>query len=156
MDGAPSAARATQNQTEDLQVLHLPRKRDCSALSAAPATQKQSASIVLNRRRPSADLSEGAQSAAPATQNEIEVFQVLHVLNRCRTSADLPGGAQSPAPATQNEAEVLQVLHLPGKSSRRLIVADVPGAAPSAAPATQNETEVLQVLHLPRKSSRPP
>ena len=71
--------------------------------------------------------------AAPATQNETEVLQVLHhatrkqaapiVFNRRWTSADLSGGAPRAAPATQNDTE----------------------------PATQNETEMLQVLRLPPK-----
>ena len=92
--GAPSAAPATQNDTEVLQVLNLPHKLTlrCSCtcrqnetevlqVPTTPATQKQPASIVLNRRRTSADLSGAAPNAAPAMQNEDEVLQVLHLKN---------------------------------------------------------------------------
>ena len=54
----------------------------------------------ITRRRTSADLYEGAPSAAPATQNEPEVFQVLRLPRKPgRKSGDVP----SAAPATQNE-----------------------------------------------------
>ena len=143
---ASSAAPATQNEPEVVQVLHLPHKtnmrcsRRCAchtkpaggAPGAAPATQNDAAPKVITRRRTSADLYEGGPSAAPATQK--------------RT-----WGAPSSAPATQNDAvpkvitrrrtsavlyefKVLQVLHLPRK----------------------NEHEVLQVLRLPRKTTRRP
>ena len=120
-------------------MLRLPRKMRlrCSKCCACYAN----AATVLNRRRTSVDLPGGAPRAAPATQKETKVLQVLHlprkmtmrcskccatqtqpastVLNRRRTSADLPGGAPRAAPATQNETKVLQVLHLPRKMRLR-------------------------------------
>ena len=52
--------------------------------SAAPAKQKQPASIVFNRRRTSADLSGGVPTAALATQNETEMLRVLHLPRKMR------------------------------------------------------------------------
>ena len=118
-------------------MLRLPRKKE-----AAPK--------VINCRRTSADLYEGAPSAATATQKRAggapsaaPATQKLggqSISNR-RTSADLYEVAPSAAPARQKRA----------------------GGAPSAAPATQNEAapkvinwtcmKVLQVLHPPGKTS---
>ena len=189
-----------------VQVLHLPRKTSlrcckCCACHAkrgggAPsATQNEAAPKVINCRRASADLYDGAPSAAPATQNEPEVLQVLHlprktgwrcsnccachakrggaqnnqlspgfggpegfqVLNLprktslrcskcCTCHTKRAGGAPSAAPATQSEAA-------PKVINCRRACADLYEGAPSAAPATQNETEVLQVLQVPRRMS---
>ena len=168
--GAPSAAPATQNEAAPkvincrqasadlykvLQVLHLPRKTSlrCSkccggAPSAAPATQNEAAPKVTNCSRASADLYDGYWSAAPATQNEPEVLQVLRLPHKneaapkvinCRRSADLFEGAPSAAPATQNEPEVLQVLAAPKVTNCRRASADLYKGAASAAPATHNE-----------------
>ena len=110
-----SAAPATQNEPEVLQVLRLPLPNE-----AAP--------IRIARRQTSADLYDrcsrvlrlpcktslrcskccachtkrtwGAPSAAPAMQNELE-------------------GVPSAAPATQNQAEVLQVACARGQTSKR-------------------------------------
>ena len=114
--GAPDAP-ATQNDAEMLRALHLPRKIKLrsSKCCTAPATQKQPAPIVLNRRQTSAELSGGAPSAAPATPNETEVLQVLHLPSKSsRSTQSSPdfrgpsGSAPSAAPATQNETEVLK------------------------------------------------
>ena len=103
---APSAAPATQNEPEVLQVLHLPRKTSWRGSKCCACHAK-------TKRRPTTlpqTSMEGAPSAAPATQNEPEVLQVLHlprktsrrcskccachakkkrpkVINCCRTSA---------------------------------------------------------------------
>ena len=101
-EGAPSAAPTTQNEPEVLQVPHLPRKtsRRCSKCCACHAEEAMPKVIS---RRTSTDLYEAAPSAAPATQNECEVLQVLRlprkneaapkVINCRRTSADLYEGA---------------------------------------------------------------
>ena len=75
----PSAAPAMQNDAEMVRVLHLPRKMRLRCTECCSCTQKQPASIVLNHRRTFADVSRGAPSAAPATHNETEVIQVLHL-----------------------------------------------------------------------------
>ena len=101
---APSAAPATQHDTapksitrrqtsadlyEGIQVLRLPRKtklrcskcwvchakRTGDAPSVALATQNEAAPKSITRRQTSADLYEGAPSAAPATQDEKEMLQ---------------------------------------------------------------------------------
>ena len=84
VDGAPSAAHATQNETKVLQVLHLLRKMTLRCLvrhlprkTIPPAAQNEAAPKRITRRRTSADRYEGAPSAAPATQNESEVLEVL-------------------------------------------------------------------------------
>ena len=121
------AAPATQNEPEVLQVLRLPRKN-----KAAPK--------VINYRRTSAYLYEGAASDPPATQNKPEVLQVLHLprktsrrCSKCCACLAKRSGAQS----NQLSPDFCG-----------------PESDPSAAPVTQNEPEVLQVLHLPRKTSR--
>ena len=91
-------------------MLHLPHKTSLRCSKCAPATQNEpemlkalqneAAPKVINRRRTSADLYEGAPSAAPAMQNE-------------------PEAAPSAAPATQNEPEMLQALRLLWKTRRR-------------------------------------
>ena len=192
--GAPSAAPAIENEPEMLQVLHLPRKTNlrCSKCCTCHAKRawcskcctchtKAATSIVLTCRRTFADLSGGAASAAPATENEPGMLQVLRlprktsrscskcctchakaagvlVLTCRRTSSDFWGAAASAAPATQNVPEVLQVLQRLASTICTCHAKWHWGAASaaSAAPATQNEPEVLQVLHLPRKSSRRP
>ena len=106
--------------------LRLPRKRSwrCSKCCACYAKPGGTQSLQL-----SLDFYEGASSAAPATQNEPEVLQVLRLPRK-----DLCEGASSAAPAAQNELEVLQVVRLPRK----------------------DEPEVLQVLCRPRKTRRRP
>ena len=79
--GAPSAAPARQNETEVLQVLHLPRKMRLRSSKCCPPRKSS------QRRGPLWRCSEcctcqakwdwGAPRAAPATQNETEVLQVL-------------------------------------------------------------------------------
>ena len=54
-------------------------KRAGDAPGAAPATLNEAAPKVINRRRTSEDVNEGAASAASATRDEAEVLQVLHV-----------------------------------------------------------------------------
>ena len=49
------------------------------APSAAPATQNEAAPKRLKCRQASADLSRSATSAAPALQNAADVLQVLHL-----------------------------------------------------------------------------
>ena len=96
----------------------------------------------INRRRTSADLYEGAPSAAAATQNE--------------------PGAPSAAPATQNEPEGLQVLRLPRKMSRMGPKCCACHANRSGAQCNQSSPDfrgplymkVLQVLRLQRKTSQ--
>ena len=116
---APSAAPAKQNETEVLQVLHLPRK------SSRP--------IVFNRcwtfRGPSvhvyANPSHAKAAGAHSTHSSLDFRGPLWrqpaptVLNRRRTFADRSGGAPRPAPATLHETEELQVLRLPGKMTLR-------------------------------------
>ena len=73
--------------TKVLQVLHLRRKQVASGVclakptgggrNAALATQNEATPQVINCRRTSADLYEGAPSAALATRNKPEVLQVL-------------------------------------------------------------------------------
>ena len=73
-----SAAPATPNEPEVLQVLHLPHKTSLKLLpSAAPAEQNEPG---------------GAPSAVPATQNEA----APKVIKRRRTSAELYEGHQNP------------------------------------------------------------
>ena len=92
-----------------LQVLHLP--------SAAPAKQNEVAPKVTNCVRTSADLYEGAASAAPTSKC-------------CTCHTKRAGGAPSAAPATQNEAA-------PKVINCRRTSADLYEGAPSVAPATQ-------------------
>ena len=95
---------------------------------------------VLNRRRTSADLSAGAPCAAPATQNETEVLQVLRV-------------------PREKETEVLQVLRLPRKMRLRCSkccachanAAGVHSNYSILAGLPRTSLEVLHVLHLPQK-----
>ena len=154
-EGAPSAAPATENEPEVLRMLRLPRKtnRRCSKCCACQA-KRGGALKSITRRQTSADLYEGAPSAAPATQNEAAPKSIT----RRQTSADLYEGAPSAAHATENKPEMLLVLRLPRKTSRRCnkccaCHAKRAGDAPSSAPDTQNEPEVLQVLRLPGKRS---
>ena len=82
--GALSAAPVTQNDTEVLQVAAPATQNDTEVLRrAVHATQKQPPSIVLNRRRTSADLSGAAPNAAPATQKN-EMLGVLHLPRKMR------------------------------------------------------------------------
>ena len=126
--GAPSAAPATQNKLEVLQLLRLPRK---------------------TRRRPKASLVAGL---LPTSQ--------WRCSKCCACHARRAWGAPSAACATQSEPEVapsaasaMQIEAAPKSITRRRTSADLYEGAPSAAPATQNEPEVLRVLHLPRKTS---
>ena len=84
-----------------------------------------------------------APSAAPTTQNEPDMLQVL-----LQTSADLYEGAPNAAPATQNKPEMLQVLRLPRKTNE---------AAPKSITRHQTSAnlyvKVLQVLCVPRKTA---
>ena len=111
-----------------------------------PATQNEAAPKSITRRQTSANLYEGAQSAAPATQNELEMLQVLRLPRKTRRRPKASSSLVARFPptsmkvlqvlalATQNEPEVLQVLRLP----------------------RQNKPEMLQVLRLPRKTRRRP
>ena len=133
---APSAAPATQNER---------------------ATQNEAAPKVINRRRTSADLYEGAPSAAPAMQSEPEVLQVLHLPRktswRCSECCACHG-KRSGARSNQLSPDIRRPLWRCSKCCT--CHAKRAWSAPSAAPATQNELEVLRVLHLPRKTKRRP
>ena len=147
------------------------------APNAAPATQTEAAPNVINRCRISADLYEGAPSAAPATNNVPEGLQMPHV--HAKRAGWAPNAAPArwapnAAPATQTEAapkvinrrrtsvdryEVLQVLRLQRKTGQRgccTCNAKRARGAPSAAPARQNELDGLQMPCLPRKPKRRP
>ena len=151
-EGAPSAAPATQNEPEVLQALHLPRKRSlrCSKCCACDTKRGGAQSNQLWQGFRGrlwrwskcctchAKRAWGAPSAAPATQNEPEVLQVLHLPRKtslrcskcCACHAERAGGAPSAAP--------------PRKTSLRCSKccachAERAGGAPSAAPATQND-----------------
>ena len=121
-----------KNETKVLQVLRrvlcLPRKTNLRC--SKPATQNEAAPKSITRRQTSANLYEGAQSAAPATQNELEMLQVLRLPRKTRRRPKASSSLVARFPPTS--MKVLQVLAL----------------------ATQNEPEVLQVLRLPRKTSR--
>ena len=170
---ASLVARLPPTSMMVLQVLLLPRKKNlrCSeccachakragdAPSAAPDAQYKAAPKSITRRQTSADLYEGALSAAPATQK----LRVLHL--PCTCHAKRAGGAPCAAHDTPNDLEMLQELCLPRKTRGRpkasLVArcachAKRASGAPSAAPATQNEPEVLQVLRLPRRRRRRP
>ena len=160
----------------------------CKCCAKAPA------SIVLTCRRTSAG---GAASAAPATQNDTEVLQVLRLprktslrYSKCCTCHAKAAGVHTTHLSPDfrgplwrcsegctchgKRAGMLQVLRLPRKTSLRcskcctchakqpasIVLAccrtstDLCGGAASFFPARQNEPEVPQVLHMPRKSSR--
>ena len=132
--GVPRAAPATQNDTEVLQVLRLPRKRS---------------------RRPQYSI------VAGLLRTSLDVLRVLHLPRKMRRRCSKCCACHANAAGAHNTQSSpdfrgpfwrwLQVLHLPSKMSLSLS-----GCAPRAAPATQNDTEVLQVLRLPLKRSRRP
>ena len=111
-------------------MLRLPRKtsRRCSKCCACHK-KNDAAPKVINCRRSSADLYEGAPSAAPATQSEPEVLQVLRLprktSRRCskccachkKTTRHRKSSIVDGLPRTS--MKVLQVLGLPRKTSRR-------------------------------------
>ena len=110
---APSAAPATQNKPEVLQVPRLPRKTTRRPKSSLGAWLPLTSMKVLQRKTNlrccacHAKQAGGAPSAAPATQNDA----APKVITRRLTSADLYEGAPR-----QNEPKVLR---LPRKTSRR-------------------------------------
>ena len=159
-----------------LQVLRLPRKRSlmrcfkcCASHAKRGSSYSQFASLVAGLLPTSRKVLEVLRlprknepaSAAPATQNEPEVLQVLRLLckTRRRPFASLvarfpptsnyegaPNAAPpSTAPATQNEPEVLQGLRLPRKTRQRPFASLVAGLPPTSMK--------VQVLRLPRKTS---
>ena len=160
-------SRTSMKVLQDLQVLRLLRKTSlrcskccaCHATRAgggpSAATQNEAAPKVITCRR-SADLYEGAPSAAPAMENEPEVLQVLRLPRKKRA-----GGAQSTAPAMQNAGlprtslKVLQVLACHNTNLRCskccTCHAKRGGAQSHGLPRTS--VKVLQVLRLPRKTS---
>ena len=187
--GAPSALPATQNEPDSLQVVPLPRKtrrphkhhsspdfrrppwrgskrctchakRAWGAPSACHAKRAWLAPSAarpksITRRQSSADIYEGAPSAAPAMQKHAwgapsvapDFRRSPWRCSKCYACHAKGGwGAPSAAPATENDAGPKSITH-------RQTLADLYEGAPSAAPATQNEPEVLQVLGLPLKTS---
>ena len=125
---------------------------------------------VHRRRRASADIYEGTESATPATQIESEQCCVLHachvedsrrpwVHRRRRASADIYEGTKSATPATQIESEQCCVLHAchvedsrrPWVHRRRRASADIYEGTESATPATHIAPAVLKVSRLPRR-----
>ena len=131
-----------------------------------PATQTQPASRVLNPRRTSADLSPraalaaqkgdgGAPSAAPATQNETDVLQVLRLPRKHSRRPQYSILAGLP----RTSLEVLHLLHLPQKMRLRCSkcwacqanAAGIYSNYSILAGLPRTSLEVLHVLHLPRK-----
>ena len=126
-------------------------KRAGWAPNAVPATQTEAAPNVINRCRISADLYEGAPSAAPeGLQMAARARKTSRMGPKCcACNAKRARRAPNAAPATQTEAA-------PKVINRRRASVDHYEGAPSAAPATQNEPEGLQVLHLQRKARGAP
>ena len=180
-EGAPSAASATQDEPEVLQVLHLPRKPSlrcskccsCHAKRAGGAPnlprKNPAAPKVFNCRRAFADFYRKVlQVLRLPRKNEPEVLQAppksnrlspdfRGPLGRCskgRTChAKRAGGAPSAAPATQNEPEVLQV---PRKNEAAPKVFNCRCGLYDSKRCTCHAKQVLQVLRLPRKTKRHP
>ena len=139
-----------------LQVLRLPRKTSLRCAKCCPCHAKrgeaQKPHSSPDFRRPlwrcskccacHAKRTWGAPGAAPATQNEPEMLQVLRLprKTRRRPKASLVAGL----PPTS--MKVLQVLRLPRKTRRRPKASLVARLLPTS-------MKVLQVLLLPRKTN---
>ena len=95
-----------KNEPDMLQALRLPRK---TRPEARLPRQNEAAPKSITRRQTSANLYEGAQSAAPATQNEPEMLQVLRLPHRRRRRPKASLVAKLPP----TSMKVLQVLRLP-------------------------------------------
>ena len=144
---APSAAPATQNETQVEKVLHLPGKMRHNCTKCCTCHAKQAASSGRQNVHP---CPREAPSAAPAMQNETQVEKVLHLPRKMRHKCTKCCTCHAKQAA----------------SSGRQSVHPCPCEAPSAAPATQKRRRHpdarayitapvrLQVLRLPRKMRR--
>ena len=134
---ASPVARLPPTSMKVLEVLHLPRKTSlrCSKCCACHAQRGSTHS-----HHPSPDFRPAI--AAPATQNEREVLQVLRLplKTRRRPFASLVAGL------LPTSIEKVNMLRLPRETRRRPFASPVPRLLLTS-------VKVLEVLRLPRKTS---